>query len=77
MIVLAIVINKKGKGETKMKNIKFSPIEEKMQDIVVEGQVAPGCLCDCTHYSWKSNHNSKTKGCYQKVYYDAQDSSRS
>lgn len=60
-----------------MNNLKFGPIHAKMKEIVVEGQVAPGCLCDCTHYRWVSNSKSTTKGCYKKPYYDAVSSSKS
>lgn len=60
-----------------MKDLKFAPIHSKMKEVVVEGQVAPGCLCDCTHHRWTSNKASTTQGCWKKTYYDAQDSSKS
>lgn len=59
-----------------MKDLKFGPILEKMKEVVVEGQVAPGCLCDCTHYRWVSNTKSTQKGCWKKAYYDAESSSK-
>lgn len=58
-----------------MENLKFGPILEKMQEIVVEGQVAPGCLCDCTHYKWTSNKKATKKGCWKKASYNAEGNS--
>lgn len=52
-----------------MSNLKFGPISEKMEGVVVEGQYAPGCACDCTETAWKSSASSSKKGCYTvKVY---------
>lgn len=48
-----------------MSDLKFGPINEKMEGVVVEGQFdPPECLCDCTIQIWKSNTSSRTKGCY-------------
>ena len=41
-----------------MNKLKFGPIEEKLEEIVVEGQ---GCRSDCTRYYWKGNESSKIR----------------
>ncbi|WP_294345855.1 hypothetical protein [uncultured Clostridium sp.] len=51
-----------------MNKLKFGPIEEKLEEIVVEGQ---GCRSDCTRYYWKGNESSKNKKCYKKKLVDA------
>lgn len=50
--------------------LSFGPLQEKMEDVIVEGQA--GCLEDCYRYTyWKGAYSSNTKGCKQKKYYDA------
>lgn len=60
-----------------MSDLKFGPINEKMEGVVVEGQYAPGCSCDCTIQVWKSNSSSRTKGCYISDAYTASGSVKS
>ncbi|OPJ64162.1 hypothetical protein [Clostridium oryzae] len=50
-------------------------IMDKVEVLEVNGQIAPGCLTDCTHKKWLKAQ-SKEAGCTVKKYYSAVTSSK-
>lgn len=54
------------------KEFKVQAISEKVDILEVNGQQpSDRCLHNCIRYYWKSNTNSKTRGCWQKKLADA------
>ncbi len=54
-----------------MNELKFGPIEEKLESVNVEGQSSWTCLHDCERYYYSGNSSSSPVGCTVQSNVDA------